>query len=209
MINLLHAHGSPTGYLYGHRGCRCVACRGAMSAFHAAFRATHREELAAKQAAYYATHREKVAFCHATYNANHREEVAARNRHYREAHPEREAAYSRDYHAAHPEKAAESGRRWREANVERVAASKRNRRARKRATLGTHTAADILTQYERQRGRCYWCGVKVSWRKKHIDHVIPLILGGSNGPENLVISCPTCNLKKRAAHPMDFAGVLF
>lgn len=43
----------------------------------------------------------------------------------------------------------------------------------------------------------------------HVDHVVPISLGGSDGPENLVLTCPNCNHRKHAKHPMDFAGVLF
>lgn len=43
---------------------------------------------------------------------------------------------------------------------------------------------------------------------RHIDHVWPLSKGGSNGPENLVLACAECNLRKSAKTPMEFAGVL-
>jgi len=38
---------------------------------------------------------------------------------------------------------------------------------------------------------------------------MPVILGGSNGPANIVAACPHCNQRKAAKHPMDFAGILF
>jgi 5-methylcytosine-specific restriction endonuclease McrA len=82
------------------------------------------------------------------------------------------------------------------------------------AASGTHTAEDIAAQYERQRGKCYWrhanqdCWVTLE-DGYHVDHVTPLILGGGNGPENLVIACPRCNHRKNAKHPMDFAGQMF
>jgi 5-methylcytosine-specific restriction endonuclease McrA len=72
---------------------------------------------------------------------------------------------------------------------------------------GTHTAADVAAQRARQRGRCYWCHEKVG-KSYHVDHVMPLALGGSNGPENIVIACISCNLRKSAKHPMDWAGRL-
>lgn len=61
---------------------------------------------------------------------------------------------------------------------------------------------DILS---RQKGKCYWCGAKTG-DAYHIDHVIPLSAGGSDGPENMVAACAFCNLSKGAKHPMDFGG---
>ena len=37
--------------------------------------------------------------------------------------------------------------------------------------------------------------------KYHVDHRMPLSLGGSNYPDNLQLLCPTCNLSKSATHP--------
>ena len=68
------------------------------------------------------------------------------------------------------------------------------RRARKNGAQGTHTRKDIERIYSQQNGRCYWCGASIE--KYHVDHVIPLSKGGSDAPENLVISCQTCNQEK-------------
>lgn len=38
-----------------------------------------------------------------------------------------------------------------------------------------------------------------------VDHVVPLIKGGGNGPENIVVACATCNLKKGAKLPHEFS----
>jgi hypothetical protein len=73
---------------------------------------------------------------------------------------------------------------------------------------GTHTAEDVQAQYDRQKGRCYYCHKKLD-DKYHIDHVIPLAKGGSDGPENLVVACQFCNLSKHDKHPMDFDGRMF
>lgn len=92
--------------------------------------------------------------------------------------------------------------------VERRNISKNNRRARKMNAGGSYTADDIMKQYSSQNGRCWWCGKKVG-KKYHIDHVIPLSRGGSNGPRNIVISCPHCNVSKNDKLPQEWVGRLF
>ena len=41
---------------------------------------------------------------------------------------------------------------------------------------------------------CAYCGDDLAKTKMHIEHVRPLCCGGTNKIENLVLSCPTCNL---------------
>ncbi len=82
--------------------------------------------------------------------------------------------------------------------------SVRNRRALlRRGASGIHTVQDIRQQYERQKGKCYWCSEKLV--KYHVDHIIPLSRGGSNWPDNIVIACPTCNLSRKNKLPHEFA----
>lgn len=165
----------------------------------AAYRAEHRDETAAYSAAYRAEHSEERA----AYHAEHREELAAYRRAWRIKHPDE----FRAYYAGHVEEYAVLNRDWRAKNPDKTAAYRHNRRARKLGNGGTHTAEDIRAQYARQHGRCAYCNEKVG-DTYHRDHVVPLILGGSNGKENIVIACPTCNLSKGAKHPMEFAGRL-
>ena len=106
-----------------------------------------------------------------------------------------------------PERERATTDAWRRANLDRRRAQLRAYRARKSGNGGAHTADDVRAQYERQHGRCYWCSGEVG-NTYHVDHVVPLSLGGSNGPENLVVACPFCNDSKGAKHPMDWAGML-
>ena len=80
-------------------------------------------------------------------------------------------------------------------------------RALRSVTGGSHTAADIAAQHARQKGRCYWCDEKVG-RRYHVDHIVPLARGGSNDPENLVISCRFCNLSRGAKLPHEWGSRL-
>jgi len=199
-INLLRAHGSPSGYLYPDHGCRCVACRAASAEHSRKYHASHREESAERKRKYNAEHREEIAEHKRKYRAAHAEERAEYDRLYYQAHREETAAYNHEYHAEH---------------AEEKTARNRAAKARKRNATGTHTAADVKAQYKRQHGKCFWrkvnpaCAVSLKGGH-HVDHVIPLAgdRTSSNGPENIVLSCPKCNGSKAAKDPMDWAGMM-
>jgi hypothetical protein len=50
---------------------------------------------------------------------------------------------------------------------------------------------------------CYYCGTPAALGLKvlHVDHVIPVSLGGTNDPWNLVAACWDCNLGKAGGVP--------
>ena len=116
--------------------------------------------------------------------------------------------YNAVYYLTHLDECRARSQRQRRDNPEAVRVYAQNRRARELNAVGSHTQIDIDAQRDRQKDKCFYCGKRLNG-KYHIDHVVPLSLGGSNGPENIVIACPECNLSKSAKHPMDFAGLLF
>lgn len=53
----------------------------------------------------------------------------------------------------------------------------------------------------RDRGRCVFCHADLSGLlntdfKRHLDHIVPLYLWGTNDPCNIQLTCESCNLKK-------------
>lgn len=96
---------------------------------------------------------------------------------------------------------------WSKVNPETTRARAHARRARLVAASGRHSGADVKQQYKRQQGVCYWCKVPLNG-DFHVDHLIPLAKGGTNGPENIVCACPTCNLSKADKMPWEFTGRL-
>lgn len=89
-------------------------------------------------------------------------------------------------------------------NPERFASYSRNRKARKRKAEGNHSAHDIKGILKRQNHKCVYCDADLR-DGYHVDHIMPLVLGGSNWPDNIQCLCPRCNLSKGAKHPDDFA----
>lgn len=132
------------------------------------------------------------------YYYGHREEALEKRRKRREANPEQERAQKRRYEAEHPEKQK---------------ARSQKKRAIKYASNGSHSAKDVRAQVRSQRDkrgklRCWWCNTIINGKAYHVDHRIPLSRGGSNAPENLCITCPTCNLSKNNKMPHEFNGRL-
>jgi 5-methylcytosine-specific restriction endonuclease McrA len=81
----------------------------------------------------------------------------------------------------------------------------------KRRALLANTKS-IVSSYEIQdliesADECFWCGKSLE-DGYHIDHFYPISRGGDNSIENLVVSCPHCNLSKGAKDPLEFAKVV-
>ena len=135
------------------------------------------------------------------------------DREYSRKNAEQAKARAAAWYAANRERAKESRRLCtqgpkREEYLAQKLQSDHKRRALKRASSGSYTRADITRIFEEQNGQCATCKcvlVKQGTGKYHIDHVIPLIRGGSNGPENLQLLCPSCNLRKNQKTPEEWA----
>lgn len=180
----------------------------------------HRSEILERQQKYVEANKEKVLARRERYKVTRKEyereryirnrkKNRERNKLYHEKHKERLNEYTRRYRKVHGERLNEKKRRFLRTEIGRLAdkAHQHRRRAQKQASGGTHTASQIQEQIQRQKSRCYYCRNKLKKGKYqwHIDHVVPLSRGGSNDISNIVITCPTCNLKKNDKLPHEWA----
>lgn len=165
----------------------------------------HREERIVKAAAWKNDNVEKVrAYCLDRYHNNPK--VKRQNKEWRERNPDKVRASRKKWLVNNPEKRRESIRRYTAAHPETVQSNVRKRRARLRGTAGSHTADDITSILMRQKYKCAECGCSIKKRsERQVDHIMPIILGGTNDPGNLQILCSTCNKRKGGKHPLDFA----
>lgn len=58
--------------------------------------------------------------------------------------------------------------------------------------------------HEKQKRRCMYCGVQGGTSKFHIDHMDPVVRGGSNEESNLQLLCGSCNLRKGIQTDQEF-----
>lgn len=136
------------------------------------------------------------------------------------------AQYKHDWYIAHCDEAKLRSRRWyidhlaevrartkvyRENNRDSIRAMKSADKARRRIRIseagGTFTRADVELQIRSQKGLCWHCGSPVG-KNYHIDHLTPIARGGTNKPNNIVISCPRCNCSRQDKFPHEWNGRL-
>ena len=188
-----------------------------------AWRTENRERHNARKRAYYHAHQEQQR----EYRERNRERLIAWQRDYnrtRRPKPDREQKrqWGRNYRAAHAEEYRQYQNMWRKNNRDKVREYERaqrtknpqyartktsQRRSAKKLAQGRYTSEDVRIQYDAQRGRCWWCGCTLG-DNYHADHRIPLSRGGSNAPENIVLTCPRCNTSKGARLPSEWNGRL-
>ena len=123
---------------------------------------------------------------------------------YYRANAKRIIARVANWQKANPEKRRYTRRKWESANKNQVMALVRNKRARRWAAPGTHTAVDINEILAAQKHRCAYCKKRLRGNY-HVDHIRAVSVGGSNARNNLQVTCASCNTSKGAKDPADFA----
>lgn len=96
------------------------------------------------------------------------------------------ADYWKKWKAAHPELVREYARRGQQA-----------RRARKIAAFVEHVAHDRV--FKRDEGICGICELPADPADWHLDHIVPLALGGEHSYANVRVTHPKCNIARARA----------
>lgn len=114
---------------------------------------------------------------------------------------------SKNWYDKNPERKTETQNLWVKNNKEKAQkysiVKNLNRRARKLKAGGSFTKLEVDNLFKLQKGLCIYC--RCNLLKYHIDHIMPLSLGGNNDIKNIQLLCKTCNLKKHNKHPIDWA----
>ena len=195
----------------GHVAQRWVSsngCRECADENNAAKYAANREsEKKRMRKRYWEKAREQALVYAKDYYKKNREMLILKARKYREKNPQYAASYGKVYWAQNRERLLKVNKEWIAKNPEKRKVIKRNREARKHWNGGTHTADDVVAILKAQRHRCAYC--KKSIKNNYvIDHIVPLARGGSNDRTNIQATCPSCNQRKHARDPLDFARSL-
>lgn len=142
------------------------------------------------------------------WHARNKEHHASLNKVWREENKEYFREYAEEYRKVNKDKIQERVRQYRNTPEGKAKhrVSQHNRDARIKSNGGRLSSADIKIVMERQRGMCVAPNCNKSVRTSyHIDHRMPISKGGTNDIRNIDILCPSCNMRKNAKHPVDFA----
>lgn len=131
---------------------------------------------------------------------------AARRR--RERNREAVNAEVQAWRDANPDRQKEIGRRNYLKNPEKFKEAWRKRRALKLNLLGSVSKDIAKILWAKQDGHCnnIVCDVDLVFEteKWHLDHIMPLALGGLHDDRNLQLLCAKCNRRKGSMHPSKF-----
>ena len=78
-----------------------------------------------------------------------------------------------------------------------------NARAKRAAAPGKLSTGLTKKLLKLQKGLCACCREPLG-KKFHLDHILPIALGGTNTDDNIQLLRPVCNHRKHAKHPVDY-----
>lgn len=163
----------------------CKSCRNAESI---AYRAANPEKSRDSSKKYREKNKPKIAEIRAAYAKNN---------------PEKVKESKRLYALKNKEEIKAKAKAKRLANPERQRRARHNRRARERAAVGKISAGLVDKLLVLQNGKCACCKLPLG-DDYHVDHIMPLALGGTNTDDNIQLLRARCNRQKNAKHPIDF-----
>jgi 5-methylcytosine-specific restriction endonuclease McrA len=156
----------------------------------------NRESELLKRKKYYKENSEAIKKRAMDYHWENREDIIKRKK-----------IYSRIHYSENAEYYKEKNKKWKLENPGKMKSYKRIYRSTIALSKEHFTAEDVKWLFIDQEGYCAYCNADIE-ENYHIDHIIPVSRGGSNGRGNIALACPSCNLRKHNKTAEEFMEVI-
>lgn len=167
------------------------------------WRSANQEKVKATTIAYCNANKDMIAKRASEYGKKNRRKISEQQKQYRESNKTKVRARIAAYNLKNKEKRNAARREWHRLNPDAALRYRSSRRARKQNCEGRLSIGIRQKLYELQRGLCACCKQPLG-KNYHLDHIIPLSLGGPNTDNNVQLLRAECNLRKRAKDPIDY-----
>jgi 5-methylcytosine-specific restriction endonuclease McrA len=177
------------------------------------YKQKNKERLLQQAKDYYDRNKEKINAANKNWRITNADRKNEYDRNWKAANSELLKKHKRDHYDRNTDRIKQRAKDWVANNAEYVKVRQReyfkknpeirvNAKAKRRTRVGTYRLpyGTIPALYKSQNGLCACCRKELNG-KYHVDHIMPLALGGRNIPENLQLLLPRCNLKKGKSHP--------
>lgn len=161
------------------------------------------EQIRKKSADWYRANKEKASIYGKKRYSENAEAIKETVKKYRLANPEKIKLNQAEHRLKNKDKAKEYYAEWRAKNPEISRQHRRNRRARVKSAIGKLSRGLEKKLFKLQNGKCACCKLPLG-DDYHMDHIMPLAMGGTNTNDNIQLLRARCNLQKNAKHPVDF-----
>lgn len=178
-------------------------CKLCIKARVSAWRLANRDKVKATASAWLAANADKAKATFVAWRSANIDRIRAQTAAWTAANKEKTKAYSAEWSAANFSRRKATSALWVAANPEKRRVYMQNRRARKSAVGGKLSVGLAEKLFRLQKGKCPCCGLQLG-DNYHMDHKMPLALGGEHADDNMQLLTASCNLKKHTAHPVDF-----
>lgn len=192
-----------------------------------------REAQRARARRYYERNKQRVIAAATTWKRANPEKVRASAKIYRDANTDRQRELVTAWEKRNPDRVKAKSKRYYDRHAFKVRAKsvayhhqnkdELNARAREYKAQPSYKAKDhtyrerrehglntgslstniVARLHKAQRGLCVCCRLALG-NDYHLDHIMPLALGGKNTDDNVQLLRRVCNLNKHAKHPVDF-----
>ena len=179
------------------------SCKECMHVSHAAWREQNREKIKVQKTAYRAANPSKIKARNAAWYAANTASAKEKSKAWQASNQDKVKVNQAAWHALNKEKTRARQAAWSVAHPEACRIKSHNRRARQIANSGKLSQGLQAKLFKLQHGKCACCGLPLG-DDYHLDHIMPLALGGSNTDSNIQLLRQRCNGQKGAKHPINF-----